>query len=244
MQAREIDWRKYESCTDRIAIVPIGSCEQHGHHLPLGTDTVIATEISKMVANRLDAIVFPSIPFGARSAPFSGGGPTFPGTIDISAGALTAVMADLLWEITSDGFDKILIISAHFENQAPIIEAIHSVIGKLGQEATIILSNWWDGITIDLGPDFKSWDLEHAALTETSLMLALEPNLVDLDKVAPIEGFEPPPYIRFPLSRGDIPESGALASAAGATAELGKQIAEAAVDSIIQACEFEFGKGK
>src|ERR1700687_5146133 len=68
---------------DAILVLPVGAVEQHGPHLPLTVDTEIPVRIASMLVERLNVIVAPAIPYGARSLPHSGGGPSFPGPINI-----------------------------------------------------------------------------------------------------------------------------------------------------------------
>ncbi|MFP7365052.1 creatininase [Corynebacterium callunae] len=245
--AANMTWEQYAAKTDGVAIIPAGSCEQHGPHLPLSTDSIIATEISRIVAERIDGIVLPTLNYGYRSSPFSGGGPLFPGTVDLSLNTMVELASNLLDELLGDGFRKILFLSAHFENQAPILEAMHLAQRRHGTDNQIILTNWWDPLKESVMDEvfsdisFPGWDLEHAAVTETSLLMHLAPELVHTDKFPAKEPFAVAPYLRLPLQTSDIPSHGALADAVGATAEKGKIIADAAGNSIAGICAYEFG---
>ncbi|WP_448852878.1 creatininase [Corynebacterium sp. 335C] len=243
----ELTWGEYEAARGNVVVLPVGSLEQHGHHLPLGTDTVIAEGMAAAVAGRIGGLVLPAIGYGYRSHPYSGGGPLFPGTVDLGQATLANLVADVLSELIADGVRRILILNAHYENQASLLEAMSVVDARTGHVATMIQTNWWDplpeGVLVDVfdGGRFPGWDLEHAALTETSMMLHLAPDLVRMDRVPGDTGFAPPPYVRLPLRPDDIPAHGALAGAAGATAEKGRAIVEAAADAVAAVCAAEFG---
>ncbi|AIK84066.1 amidase [Corynebacterium glutamicum] len=245
--AANMSWEQYAAKTDGVAIIPAGSCEQHGSHLPLSTDSIIATEISRMVAEQIDGIVLPTLNYGYRSSPYSGGGPLFPGTVDLSLNTMVELASNLLDELLADGFRKILFLSAHFENQAPILEAMHLAQRQHGTDNQIVLANWWDPLKDSVMDEvfsditFPGWDLEHAAVTETSLLMHLAPELVHSDKLPAKEAFTVPPYLRVPLQTSDIPSHGALADAVGATAGKGKIIADAAATAIAGICAYEFG---
>ena len=90
VEMARVSWPAYR---DRIAhnaivIVPIGALEQHGHHLPLGVDGILATEISRRVARRVDGLVAPTLAYGFKSQPRTGGGDHFPGTTSLDAATL------------------------------------------------------------------------------------------------------------------------------------------------------------
>lgn len=109
--AHEMTWEELRDSIEKVAILPVGSLEQHGPHLPLGTDTIIGVGIAQAVAEEIDAVVFPPVAYGYRSNPFSGGGPLFPGTVDLTAVTVMDLIKDILGEIIADGFTKVLIVN-------------------------------------------------------------------------------------------------------------------------------------
>ncbi|GAB3939515.1 creatininase [Corynebacterium tapiri] len=245
--AANLTWQEFADRVERVVILPVGSFEQHGPHLPLGTDSVIATKLAERVGKELDALVLPTLAYGYRSAPYSGGGSTFPGTLDLRLNTLTVLIQDILTELVADGCTKVLILNAHYENTAAIMEAMYLVGERFPSQVSLVTTAWWDCVdaevlsdVFDDGP-FPGWELEHAALTETSLMMHLDPESVHEDALPGDEGFHAPNYIRIPLKPGDIPAHGGLASARGASAAKGQRIADAAVDGVAQLCRKEWG---
>src|SRR5271165_1575743 len=107
---------------DSILLVPVGAVEQHGPHLPLTVDTEIPVRIASLLAERLNVIVAPAIPYGARSLPQSGGGHSFPGTINIRGSVLTDYLKDVVAGYIASGFRSIVILNGHFENESFIFE--------------------------------------------------------------------------------------------------------------------------
>ena len=79
--------------------LPVGATEQHGHHMSLNVDVVIPTAIAERAARRVNGLVAPTIPYGNRSQPRSGGGRQFPGTLNLRAGTLSLVIRDVLVEL-------------------------------------------------------------------------------------------------------------------------------------------------
>ena len=99
--------------------------------LPLSVDAIISTGLAEMVAEKVDGIVAPPICYGYKSAPLSGGGPLFPGTLDLNGETLTSLVSDVCEELIRDGIKKIFILNGHFENEAFILEAVDSVVQNI-----------------------------------------------------------------------------------------------------------------
>ena len=145
-----------------ILVVPVGSCEQHGPHLPLVTDTVIATALARALADRRsDCVVAPALTISA-----SGEHQGFAGTLSIG----NAAMADVVIELArSAGWARaVVFVNGHGGNAAAMTRAAQT----LDRESRNILV-WWPRVA---GGD------PHAGHVETSLMLALAPDAVRLDR--------------------------------------------------------------
>jgi creatinine amidohydrolase len=142
-------------------LVPLGATEQHGPHLPLGTDTILALAWAEGVARRLaGAVVAPVLPYGS-----SGEHQGFPGTLSIGGPALELVVVELARSAAST-FDRTVFLSGHGGNAEPLDRAV----GRLRAEGHDVarLVPTWPGRDVDA----------HAGRTETSLMLHLRPELV------------------------------------------------------------------
>lgn len=241
----QMTWKEFEAKKDRPLILPIGSTEQHGPHLPLCTDSAIAVGISEILAQKADCVVAPVISYGYKSKPLSGGGPLFPGTIDLTGTTLMDLTYDILEEFIRDGYSKIFVMNAHFENEAFIIESIDKISRKY-PETKIIETNWWDVLSqeiIDKVFDvisFPGWAFEHAAITETSLMMYLKPELVRTENISDEMGAAPVPYFKYPIVHGMVPDSGILAPSFSSSAEKGRLMVDAAVEAFIHIIENEF----
>jgi creatinine amidohydrolase len=146
-------WPEVEAAGPTLLLVPLGATEQHGPHLPLGTDTTIALALATMAATGLPgASVAPPLAYGS-----SGEHQDFPGTISIGAEATELVLVEL-GRSACETFDRLLFVNAHGGNAAPLAAAV----ARLREE----------------GRDARAWSPRfggdaHAGRTETSLMLAL-----------------------------------------------------------------------
>lgn len=109
-------WQEAQAAAEqgRVLIVPVGATEQHGPHLPLGTDAIVAFELACRVARVAGAVVAPAIYFAARSSPCSGGGGrSFPGSTGVTGGTLINVVKDVTDEFFRTGFRRVAYLNGH-----------------------------------------------------------------------------------------------------------------------------------
>jgi creatinine amidohydrolase len=230
-----------------VVFLPCGATEQHGPHLPLAVDALIARAICRGVAEAVGGIVAPTLSLGYKSMPKSGGGPFFPGTLNLDGATLVALVRDVIRELARHGIRRICTIVAHYENQWFVTEGIDLAMREFtGEGLRIMRLEYWDFCTEEtikrVFPDgFPGIVLEHAAVMETSMMLHFHPDQVRLDLIPENPPADAPPYDMFPPHRHFVPSSGALISARGATAEKGQIMAEQYCSDIAAAVRKEFG---
>jgi len=154
-----------------ILLIPVGSTEQHGPHLPISTDTLVAEEIVARAVHHTDGLLIgPTIGVSA-----SGEHAGFPGTLSIGTDATRQLALEL--GRSADWAAGIVFVNGHGGNHVPITEAVTTLAGE-GRQALA----WWPRwpTRADGGPA----DL-HAGRIETSLMLAIDPGLVRLERAVP-----------------------------------------------------------
>lgn len=234
-----------------VVILPTGSLEQHGPHLPLGTDRFLPELLAERVAARLDALVAPSLAYGYKSQPRSGGGNHFPGCASLDGATLVAVVRDVICDLARHGLTRIVLFDGHMENQWFLTEAADLAIRALKAEgigaARILRLGYWDFITAGteaiLFPEgLISWEAEHAAVMETSCMLHLAPELVRADRIPDGPAASFPPYDIHPVDIRPIPATGVLSSAATASAAKGRAVVEQVVPAIAAAITEAFSR--
>lgn len=227
-----------------VVILPTGSLEQHGPHLPLGTDRFLPELLAERVAARIGALVAPSLPYGYKSQPRSGGGNHFPGCASLDGATYIAVVRDVICDLARHGLTRIVLFDGHMENQWFLTEAADLAIRALKAEgvgdASILKLGYWQFITAEteaiLFPDgLLSWELEHAAVMETSCMLHLAPEFVRADRIPDGPPASFPPYDVHPVDTRPIPPTGVLSSAAGASDAKGRAVVEQVVPAIVAA---------
>ncbi|MFK8252732.1 creatininase [Ancylobacter terrae] len=249
----ELSWPEFEAKMQAGAPVflPLGSTEQHGPHSPLNVDVVLPTAVCERVARNIGGIVAPCVPYGAKSKPRSGGGEDFPGTISLDVVTFIHVVRDVVRALGRKGARNIVVVVGHFENGWPAVEGIDLAFRDLATEGItgmkIMRLEYWDFVTAQtldkvFAPKaFPGTELEHASLVETSLMLLLEPRLVEMDKVPSDGPAQFPSYDIWPTPPGFAPPSGVLADANGSSAEKGKLLMDDHVALITAAVTKEFG---
>jgi len=240
MLVEHITWEEYrDEVGRRIIILPVGSLEQHGPHLPMNVDVVIPKNLATMTAEQVESLVLPPIAYGYKSHPTSGGGQLFPGTTSLDGTTLINLTLDILRETYRHGGRRFLMLNGHYENVSFLTEAVELFIREADGARVVILS-WWDQVS-DVMVDklfaeagFPGWDTEHAAITETSLMLYFSPELVREDKIIDDQSERKPTYSIFPPPDDIIPKSGVLYKATYASREKGEELAKHVVDKIVK----------
>jgi creatinine amidohydrolase len=161
----------------QTVIVPVGSTEQHGPHGPLLTDVLVPTEVARRIAARVGAVVAPSINYGL-SYPHVG----FTGVAHLRIPTFMALIEDVCASLAAMGFRRIVFLNGHYDNTYAIAYACANVRDRLPAEVTAFPINFWDGMTADeAGEFFGPATGLHAYRGETSAVMAINPDLVDLD---------------------------------------------------------------
>jgi creatinine amidohydrolase len=245
---QDMTWVEYADSIRQGAavIVPCGSLEQHGPHLPLKTDELIARGMAEVVARQTGAVVVPSLTFGYKSQAMTGGGQIFPGTTSLGGQTLIHLVRDVVGELLRHGARRIVLLNGHGENTFFLYEGVDLALSGRGSgEAKVLVVNWWELVpreTLDeIFPEgFPGWDLEHGAVIETSLIYALAPEMVREESITDETLELIPKYTIYPQPRDLVPESGLLSKVRPASPEKGGLILEAVRTNLLEVLDREF----
>ena len=212
------------------AILAVGATEYHGDHLPYGTDTIVARRLAEEVAKRINGLlVLPPIPYG-MSLHYA----KFPIAITLTSETLTKVLKDVFASLLKHGIKKLLIINGHDGNIAPIEVATREFKVEHPEMNLCVLEAWW--ITAgELLPEetFEVWDgLGHAGEGETSIMLAMNPELVDMKHAKGVVP-ELPSHVQIKWTFEELTPYGATGDPSKATRQKGEKMMKALIDYVV-----------
>ena len=167
-------------------IVPTGSTEQHGPHGPLLTDVLVPQEVARRIAPQVGAVVAPPINY-ALSYPHVG----FTGVVHIRVPTFMALVEDLCVSLAAIGFRRIVFLNGHYDNTYAIAYACATARERLPDGVNAFPINYWDGMSADEAAEFFGPTTGlHANRGETSAVLAIAPDLVDMERA----NAEMPPF--------------------------------------------------
>ncbi len=161
-----------------VAVLPIGSTEVHGPHMPLGTDAIVAHELARRAAEKEEAVVLPPLYYG-----FVQESAHFPGTVSLSAKTLLTMIEEVCNEAARNGFKKILIVNGHGGNSVLLRTFMRTTLRKKKNYVLYAMIDPWAGIN-ELAAKLSEGRLYgHACEIETSIGLHLYGSHVKMSNV-------------------------------------------------------------
>lgn len=156
--------KNYEIKSGKKIIIPLGSMEQHGPHLPISTDTIIAEYLANQLTKKISSYVLPGIPYGVsfEHRPFF--------NISISNDVLSELLSQICISLGENGFNQIIILNGHRGNMG-VLQYIPQIVERNNPKVNVFGINYWHLI---------EREFDHGGFVETSLMLAIEPKLVQM----------------------------------------------------------------
>lgn len=242
----EMTWPEIKECADsgKIAIVPVGSVEDHGLHLPVITDNLIAESMCNEVGKRIPekVVVLPCSRFGFEAHHMD-----FPGSIDVHYTTLINLWTDIGKSLARHNFKKIIFVNGHGSNTSALDLAARQI--NLETNSMAIVVSWWSLIREEASKIRESefpGGACHACELETSFVMHLRPDLVKMDLLTK----EIPESTKFmwrdllrPCSVthmgwwSSATETGTMGDATVATPEKGEKLLEYSVQKLIELVE-------
>lgn len=240
---------KEAAAQDRVAVLPVATYEDHGPHLPVDVDVLLSNEICERAVARIpaEAILIPPVNHG-----YSPHHKDFHGTITITWDTFIRYVKDVCVSVAHDGFKRILLVNGHGSNTSPCDMAARlTIIDTQGEVLCASVNHWGIRKVREEGKTIRESDFggtSHACEYETSLYLALRPELVEMDKAVD-ERAPLPPSFQTDLLAGTHPQgssanmniywsartaSGVMGDATKATRAKGEKFLTAAVDGLIE----------
>ncbi len=215
-----------------LAVLPVGAFEQHGSHLPLATDSLIAGALATVLAEKTDALLLPVLPVSC-SQEHAG----FPGTVWLAAGTLAAVVGDIRASLAHAGIERLAIVNAHGGNL---------VLAHLAREANLEAPRVWFGPGRHIqeaafaaaGIETSVHDDMHAGEYETSVLLHCWPQLVRMADAADELAERPQLAVR---GLAAYSRSGTVGRPTRATAAKGRAALAAMVEAMAAEVRDTFG---
>ena len=227
-EAARLPWPRVAEllASGAVPVLPFGAHEQHGPHLPLATDTLMAEGLSRRIAAEIGGLLLPAVPYGETS-----GNLGFPGTIALSFETTLAVATDIAASLHRHGARGLVIVNGDFGNRAPLALAAQRirdrglrtlVVNYPGLESAV--QQWCTTEPAGMG-------FHHADEFETSIVLALQPDAVVMAAaVAEYPDF-PSTFPSEPFDLHQMSRSGVFGDARPSTAELGERLLTALAGS-------------
>ena len=210
-----------------VAILPLGATEQHGHHLPLGVDIFLAEGISRKLSERTGAMMLPSLPFG-----YSWVWRDIPGTVSLQQHHVESVIKDVAHSVSRYGIKMLVLINGHDANNASMKYATRELMDELSLPVIYL---FYPNLQLRMQEycETPSWHgMIHACEFETSMMLALKPELVDMEKAVSEYPEQPKLYGKSGISLGELSKSGVYGDATKATKEKGEKMLNVFIDEM------------
>lgn len=215
-----------------VGLVPVGAVEQHGPHLPTATDTIIATELCERASSRTGAPVLPAISVGASY----GHGTVLPGTLSLSPELLAALVRQWAEWAAASNLVRLIFVNAHFGNAASLAIATDH-LRLYRPDLRVAAVNWWTLDPVVASESVVDGDDLHANRSETSVMLALAPDLVRRDRMVDADDPDRTADLVFRYTAPALSTNGVTGRPSEATVDLGEKLVTLTVDALVALIE-------
>ncbi|AGB40761.1 uncharacterized protein, putative amidase [Halobacteroides halobius DSM 5150] len=202
-----------EELKDKVVILPIGALEAHGSHLPLGTDNYIAQELAERLTKQINGILLPLLPLGQVWSLRN-----FPGSISLQTETLISIIEDIAISLERHKVQCLVVVNAHFGNNQSLKKAARNISANNEIEILHLTHPGLKSLENDLIDSKRAHsNYLHAEEIETSLMLNINPDLVNMKEAHPSYPQFPSYFSNYPLFWDQITEDAVLGDPTKAT---------------------------
>jgi creatinine amidohydrolase len=226
----------------RVAVLPVGTIEQHGPHLPLVTDVLTASEMSRLAVEKVpgEAVLLPSVHYSFNEHHMD-----FPGTIAVAGETIINYVTDIGLSLAHHGFRKVLLVNGHGSNVPFLDIAARNITNK--SEAICAMVPWWNLVPRELLRELRESEypggMAHGCELETSVLLHLRPDLVQMEHAAKDINFKASEFFYWDLQSSSpvffqewfsrYSRTGTVGDPTVASAAKGKRFVDAVVERLI-----------
>ena len=230
----ELTWTDVDELTKtmKMAIIPTAACEQHGPHLPLSVDTIDCYEVAKRVSKRTGVPIVPPLTYGCSQSHGD-----FPGTLSIRPDTMMRMICEIAEWLYRSRVRKILILNGHMWNWGPIYSARENLRYDFPDLQVRVL-NWWETTPSTMAKLVEDCPISpsyiHANIAETACVLAVRPDLVDMEDAIDEEDYD----TFFEYRMDQYSKTGVVGRGASrATPKLGEELFQIVVDELVPMIE-------
>jgi creatinine amidohydrolase len=227
----QLPWPEVQHTLDDVLLLPVGATEQHGPHLPLNTDTLIATAACHYASARTRAPVLPALGYTVSL----GHTEKWPGTLAIMHETLIKTVREIASWVVATGWKRLLIINSHFGNDAPLRCAVDRLRFDFVGRLNVAVRNTWaltQSISAGFSHDAADW---HANEAETSLLLHIAPELVRTRRI--VDDLDRTEGCVFPHMVANTSTNGVTGRPSNGTAERGASLLREIGDALVTLIE-------
>ena len=234
-------WTDADQAETDLALLPVGSTEQHGPHAPLSTDALLAEAVAAAGADAYEGevVLAPTLPFGVSEEHRA-----FAGSLWLSPDAFRAAVRDVVESVLHHGWNRVVLVNGHGGN----VDALREVAADVTRagDAYVTSFTWFDAVdfaSIQAGSDLDYLDMGHAGAAETALLRATHPGLVKEDRTAAARDGAADRWgewvagVNLAYDTEEFSENGVVGDPTVGDADVGRQLLEASADALVELLE-------
>lgn len=226
-------WPEVEAWIEKgnPALLAVGAQEQHGPHCPLATDTIMSDGLALRLAERLDGMLLPAIPYGD-----AWNNSRFAGTISLSFNTMRAIISDIVLALKRSGVRSLIIVNGHYGNRAPIEIVCQEARQQLDFPIMVLNYPGMERLAAEICESKPTdYSFYHADEFETSIVLALQPDAVQMEKAVACYPEFPATFVSEAFYLDEFNPVGVFGDPRRASAEKGERLLAGLTEEALKA---------